>query len=119
MSRSSYRSLLKAAATLFLIAVVAPAHGQTPIAEPSRGAAFLCQDGSKMVLSFASTGENTFAVVWLRGASFQLANLPPEPGVARITWSDGEHSLTWNPGVQLMWMGKDTHLMCGRGGHKH
>lgn len=119
MSKSSYRSLLGAAATASLITLVAPAYAQAPVAEPSRGAAFLCQDGSKMVLSFASTGESTFAMVWLRGASFQLANLPPEPGVAKIVWSDGEHSLTWNPGVQLMWMGKETHLMCGRGGHKH
>ena len=72
-----------------------------------------------MVLSFSSTRESTFAIVWLRGATYQLANLPPQQGIAQLNWSDGEHSLTWNPGVQLMWMGKDTHLMCGRGGHKH
>ena len=42
-----------------------------------------------------------------------------EPGLAQIVWSDGERSLTWLPGVRLMWMASETHLMCGRGGHKH
>ena len=45
--------------------------------------------------------------------------MEPEPGPAQVVWSDGERSLTWSPGVKLMWMASDAHLMCGRGGHKH
>ncbi len=72
-----------------------------------------------MILSFAETGGGIAALVWLRGANYQLPNLPPTPGPAQVVWSDGEHSLTWSPGVQLMWMSSDTHLMCGRSAHKH
>jgi len=68
-----------------------------------------------MALSFADTGEGVAALVWLDGANYRLAYLPPEPGPVQVAWSDGEHSLTWSPGVRLMWMGDDTHLMCGRG----
>jgi len=72
-----------------------------------------------MVLAFAQASEGIDAVVWLNGASHRLAWKAPEPGPVQVVWSDGEHSLTWSPGVQLMWMASDTHLMCGRGGHKH
>ncbi|MFT3722550.1 MAG: hypothetical protein QM773_03100 [Hyphomonadaceae bacterium] len=107
------------AAALALAGWIAPAQAQAP--QPTSGAQFQCDDGGKMFLSFAETGAQTgvSAVVWVRGAVYQLANLPPQQGIARIVWSDGEHSLTWSPGVQLMWMDASTHLMCGRGGHKH
>jgi hypothetical protein len=72
-----------------------------------------------MVLTFAETGDGIAALVWLHGASYRLDYLPPEPGPVQVAWSDGEHSLTWSPGVRLMWMASDTHLMCGRGEHKH
>jgi hypothetical protein len=36
-----------------------------------------------------------------------------------LTWSDGQHTLTWSPGVQIMWMDGATHRMCGRDEHKH
>ena len=61
----------------------------------------------------------TFALIWLHGDQYKLPNQPPEPGPVQIVWSDGDHSLTWSPGVQLMWMNGVTHLMCGRGGHHH
>lgn len=92
---------------------------QPSSAEPDRGASFRCDDGSKMVLDFAETGDGLAAMVWVRGVTYRLPNLPPEPGPVQIVWSDGEHSLTWSPGVRLMWMASDTHLMCGRGDHKH
>jgi hypothetical protein len=39
----------------------------------------------------------------------------------QITWSDGTRTLTWNPGVQLMWMNGAEHRDCGNGagGHEH
>ena len=40
-------------------------------------------------------------------------------GPIRLTWSDGRRTLTWSPGVQIMWMAADVHRMCGRAGHHH
>lgn len=102
-----------------LLVGAAGAHAQTQAAEQPSGSAFVCDDGGKMFLAFVNTGTAISAKVSVKGAVYLLPNQPPEPGIARIVWSDGEHSLTWSPGVQLMWMGDDTHLMCGRGGHKH
>ena len=88
-------------------------------AEPERGSAFRCEDGSKLVLSFSETADSLSAVIWLKGDTHTLPYQPPEPGPVQIVWSDGESSLTWSPGVKLMWMSGSTHLMCGRGGHSH
>ncbi len=111
------RPLIALAAALCATAPAAPAQTQT--AAPETGATFQCQDGSKMVLSFAEATNGIDAVIWLHGASYRLPNQPPRQGPVQVVWSDGEHSLTWSPGVQLMWMATNTHLMCGRGGHKH
>lgn len=89
------------------------------IDEPTSGAEFRCTDGSKLVLSFAGDESGVSALIWLHGDQYKLPNQPPEPGPVQIVWSDGDHSLTWSPGVQLMWMNGVTHLMCGRGGHHH
>jgi hypothetical protein len=88
------------------------------LVEPANGSAFRCEDGSKLVLSFADPGSMD-ATVWLKGESYSLSFVPPEPGPTQILWSDGEHSLTWSPGVRLMWMAAGAHVMCGRGGHQH
>jgi hypothetical protein len=116
MSFATFGRLVTLAACL---AVGPTALAQGPTAAPEAGSSFQCSDGTKMVLSFADTGEGIAALVWLHGANYRLAYLPPEPGPVQVAWSDGEHSLTWSPGVRLMWMGADTHLMCGRGEHKH
>ena len=128
MSLSSFGKLIAIAAVL---AIGPAALAQAPTDAPEDGAAFQCSDGSKMVLSFtqpsaeseaATNDENSegiSALVWVHGANYRLAYLPPEPGPVQVVWSDGEHELTWSPGVHLMWMASDTHLMCGRGEHKH
>lgn len=114
----TFSNAIRTAATI--LALSAPsAFAQQATNAPASGATFQCEDGGKMILSFAETGNGIAAVVWLRGASYKLQNIPPTPGPAQVVWSDGEHSLTWSPGVQLMWMSSDTHLMCGRGSHKH
>lgn len=92
---------------------------QARTGEPERGSAFRCEDGRKMVLAFAEAGDQLSALIWLGGETYTLPYVPPEPGPVQIVWSDGNSSLTWSPGVRLMWMSGDTHLMCGRGGHSH
>ncbi len=121
------RSITVATILALCFSVLAPAHAQVadsaPTVEtptgPEAGATFLCQDGGKMVLALKDTGRGVAANVWLRGASYQLPLLPPITGLAQVSWSDGKNSLTWSPGVQLMWMNSETHLMCGRGTHQH
>lgn len=115
MKRSGRR--LRALAFLVLASgFLAPAHADK---EPTTGAAFQCDNGSRLVLSFSDSSEGLSALIWLQGTSYKLAHRPPEPGPLQVVWSDGQHSLTWSPGVRLMWMSGSTHLMCGRGGHQH
>jgi hypothetical protein len=115
MTRSARRF---AALVLLAFAPLAPALADTE-KEPATGAAFRCDNGSKLVLSFMDGNEGFSALIWLEGTNYRLLHRPPEPGPVQVVWSDGEHSLTWSPGVRLMWMSGSTHLMCGRGGHQH
>lgn len=87
--------------------------------EPDTGYAFRCMDGSKLTLAFAATEDRLDAIVRIKGETYSLPYQLPEPGPVQVVWSDGDHSLTWSPGVQLMWMTSTSHLMCGRGGHQH
>lgn len=112
-------TLARFAAIAALFAIGPAAQAQAPTTAPEDGVAFACSDGAKMILTFAETGEGIAALVWLHGAGYRLDYQPPEPGPVQVVWSDGEHSLTWSPGVRLMWMGESEHLMCGRGEHKH
>ncbi len=86
--------------------------------EPFDGAAFRCEDGGKLLLSF-SDSSGMDALIWLNGVRYRLRYQTPEPGPAQVVWSDGENSLTWSSGVRLTWMDGASHLMCGRGGHQH
>jgi hypothetical protein len=104
------------ALALLALALSSPAYADTK--EPTTGATFQCDNGAKLVLSFSDTSEGFSALIWLQGTNYKLAHRLPEPGPVQVMWSDGEHSLTWSPGVRLMWMSGSTHLMCGRG-HNH
>jgi hypothetical protein len=117
IAHSGLRSgLLATAAACF---AGAPAFAQMAPPAQEGGSSFQCEDGSKLVLAFDVNGNGLDALVSLRGAIYRLPYLAPEPGPVQVVWSDGEHSLTWSPGVRIMWMASDAHLMCGRGGHKH
>ena len=119
---STFRNVALAAA-LCLAAPTALAQMRAPAPVPNddpRGSSFACSDGTKLILAFAETGQGSAALVYIGDSAYRLTNVPPEQGIAKVVWSDGDHSLTWNPGVQLMWMAENTHLMCNRtGGHKH
>lgn len=107
------------AAAALLAMLGANAGAQTPqVSELENGAAFQCQDGSRLLLRF-EPGDGLSALIQVLGKTYRLPYQPPAPGPTQIVWSDGDHSLTWSPGVQLMWMGDGAHLMCGRGGHHH
>jgi len=120
-------TLLRSSRVLALAACVlaaSPALAQKvtvlPPVNNADGYTFGCADGSNLTLNLVATGENVAAHVSVHGASYRLPYVAPKPGLVQVVWSDGEHSLTWSPGVQLMWMASNTHLMCSRtGGHKH
>ena len=81
---------------------------------------FRCQDGGDLLARFATERGRLVAIVdALDGyGPHTLAWQPYEGGPVKLTWSDGERTLTWSPGVQIMWMAADAHRMCGRsGGH--
>jgi len=83
---------------------------------------FRCQDGGDLLARFATQKGRLVAIVdALDGyGPHTLAWRPYEGGPVMLTWSDGERTLTWSPGVQIMWMAADAHRMCGRaGGHNH
>jgi hypothetical protein len=107
----------RSTAAALALALLSPAHAQ--IAEPTDGATFQCDNGSRLVLSFLGDSGGLSAVVWLQGESYRLPHQPAEVGTPKVVWSDGEHSLTWSSGARLMWMSASKHVMCGRGGHKH
>jgi hypothetical protein len=82
---------------------------------------FRCQDGGDLLARFATERGRLVAIVdALDGyGPHTLAWRPYDGGPVKLTWSDGERTLTWSPGVQIMWMAADTHRMCGRSEHRH
>lgn len=89
------------------------------VAEDGASKQFVCQDGSRLLLDFGQADHGVAAVVSVHGDAYRLPAMPVKPGPVQLEWSDGVHSLTWSPGVRLMWMSGTKHLMCGRGGHNH
>jgi hypothetical protein len=102
--------------------IAAPAESSGSLAWESKilasGYQFACMDDSKMLLAFQDTANGVDALIRVHGQNYRLPAQPPGTGEVRILWSDGANSLTWSPGVQLMWMSGSTHLMCGRS-HNH
>jgi hypothetical protein len=82
---------------------------------------FRCQDGGDILARFATERGRLVAIVdALDGyGPHTLAWRPYDGGPVKLTWSDGERTLTWSPGVQIMWMAADAHRMCGRAEHRH
>jgi hypothetical protein len=112
---------LAAAVILSLFAVVprAQADPQSETDFPDMKA-FACGHAGRLHMRI----DDRFSAVVLSpgGQRFLLTNVPVEHGVVRIRWSDGVHTLTWDPGVHLTWResAKAQPIACSReGGHKH
>src|SRR3954464_4395442 len=67
---------------------------------------FRCQDGGDLLARFATERGHFVAIVdALDGfGPHTLSSRPFEGGPVVLTWSDGRRTLTWSPGVQIMWM---------------
>jgi len=81
---------------------------------------FKCADGGELHARFANRDARLVAIVDSGDGPHALPIQPwSGAGPVKLTWSDGQRTLTWSPGVQIMWMDGAAHRMCGRGEHKH
>ena len=81
---------------------------------------FNCQDGGSILYRFETQRGQLVAIVdaFDGYGPHTLASRPYALAPVRLIWSDGQRTLTWSPGVQIMWMDASVHRMCG-GGHHH
>jgi len=94
-----------------------PTHG-----EPEGAAKrFSCQDGGAILALFSTEHGRLVAIVdtFDGYGPHTLAARPPELAPVQLIWSDGKRTLTWSPGVQIMFMETGVHRMCGGGMHHH
>jgi hypothetical protein len=97
-----------------------PAHDHTAVEGSPAVTRFKCQDGGDITAQFAARDARLVAIVDSGDGPHTLATVPwTGAGPVRLTWSDGRRTLTWSPGVQIMWMDGAAHRMCGRGEHQH
>lgn len=112
-------------ALAFMAALVQPPAVQPAVAvepvDPMRNKLFPCASGGSLRIQMITQRETLVAVVDPGDGPRQLPLKPWKVGdPPQITWSDGVRTLTWNPGVQLMWMNGAEHRDCGNGfGHDH
>ena len=92
-----------------------------PVLEPLRAQVFACKDGSNITFQTVTRDASLVAIVQTGAALHELPLRPWNMGdPPQVAWSDGVHTLTWNPGVQLMWMDGANHRDCGRSSeHQH
>ena len=117
--------MTNAALLLFALAAtpgptrLTPATLAADVVPPPPHTSFKCQDGGDLTAQFMSRDAKLIAVVDAGDGPHALPIKPWDGGAARIIWSDGRRTLTWSPGVQIMWMDGASHRMCGRAEHRH
>ncbi|MGZ6015389.1 MAG: hypothetical protein ACXWKO_08000 [Phenylobacterium sp.] len=117
-------------AAFALAAVVAGAHSSGGLAAASPSAwvdetaqadapptRFKCQTGADLSARFDARGPKLLMIVDAGDGPHALPITPWDGGPVRLTWSDGQRTLVWSPGVQIMWMDGAEHRMCGGGMH--
>ncbi|MDB5498445.1 MAG: hypothetical protein JWP28_2476 [Phenylobacterium sp.] len=104
-----------------LAAAQAPTGGDPAVEDKTATSRFRCQDGGDLQAQFVTQHGRLVAIVdaFDGDGPHTLAGRPYDGPPVRLTWSDGRRTLTWSPGVQIMWMAADVHRMCGRPGHHH
>lgn len=74
---------------------------------------FKCQTGADISARFDARGPKLLMIVDAGDGPHALPITPWDGGPVRLTWSDGQRTLVWSPGVQIMWMDGAEHRMCG------
>ena len=80
---------------------------------------FKCESGGDLTADFSSQDAILVATVDAGDGPHVLPMRQGPYNVPELRWSDGQRTLVWTAGVQIMWMDGSNHRMCGRGGHKH
>jgi hypothetical protein len=102
-----------------ILAATALALSLTAAEPPPATTAFKCQGGHDLTAQFASRGARLVAIVDAGDGPHDLTYVPfTGGGPVKLTWTDGVRTLTWSPGVQIMFVDASGHRMCGRG-HNH
>lgn len=110
---------LSLSAKLAALAIAAPAAAAAAEAPMPSVTAFRCADGGNLTAQFSSQGASFVAIVNAGDGPHALPYVPfTGGGPVMLTWTDGVRTLTWSPGVQIMFHDARGHRMCGRG-HKH
>ena len=108
-------SLFAALALSALLQQPTPAVNVDPSLDPEANKLFHCAAGGSLLVQMVTKDENLVAVV---DAGEGPTYLPLKPWLKgdppQIVWTDGQRTLTWNPGVKLMWMDGAQHRDCGR-----
>ena len=78
---------------------------------------FKCQAAGDLTARFDARGPKLLMIVDAGDGPHALPITPWDGGAVRLTWSDGQRTLVWSPGVQIMWMDGAEHRMCGGGMH--
>jgi hypothetical protein len=107
--------ILAATALTLALAAAAPRAAEKPPAIT----AFKCEGGRDLTARFATQDARFVAIVDAGDGPHALTYVPFNGGgPVRLTWTDGVRTLTWSPGVQIMFADAAGHRMCGRG-HGH
>jgi hypothetical protein len=80
---------------------------------------FKCESGGDLVADFTSQNATLVATVDAGDGPHVLPMRQGPYNVPELRWTDGQRTLVWTAGVQIMWMDGSNHRMCGRGGHQH
>lgn len=107
---------LGSAALLLALAAAPDAAPEEPRPATTR---FKCETGGDITAQFTARGAQLVAIVDAGDGPHALPYRPWVSGPVKLTWSDGDRTLTWSPGVQIMWMDRGAHRVCGRGEHRH
>jgi hypothetical protein len=113
-------ALLGAILSLGAVGVAAAQAGSNDQDDTGPAKRFNCQDGGSILYRFETQRGQLVAVVdaFDGFGPHTLSAKPYSVAPVRLIWSDGQRTLTWSPGVQIMWMDSSVHRMCG-GGHHH
>jgi hypothetical protein len=113
-------SALLLAAPALAMAQDEPVGPESSVEAASSAKRFICQDGGAILARFTTERGRLVAIVdaFDGDGPHTLASRPYLGPPVQLTWSDGRRTLTWSPGVQIMWMDASVHRMCG-GGHHH
>jgi hypothetical protein len=97
----------------------APMNSDRAVSDANGVRVFKCLDERQLATKITTQDNMLVAIVDTGEGPVTLPFQPHDGGEPRITWSDGERTLVWSVGVQLMYTDEQSHLMCGNNPAMH